>query len=49
MKIMKIIKLIYDRYENDIGFAEGNYEDHDHEIIKKINDKKYKAYRNIKK
>lgn len=44
---MKIIKLIYDRYENDIGFAEGNYEDHEHEIIKKINDKKISNDRKI--
>lgn len=34
-----VIKLIYDKYQNDIGFTEGeNDSDHKHELITKINE-----------
>ena len=34
-----VIKLIYDKYQNDIGFTQGeNDSDHKHELITKINE-----------
>ena len=34
-----VIKLIYDKYQNDIGFTQGENEiDHKHELITKINE-----------
>ena len=37
---MKVIKLVYDKYENDYGFTEGGIADHIHEKIEQIGDKK---------
>ena len=37
---MNVIKLVYDKYENDYGFTEGEIDDHIHETIKQIGDKK---------
>ena len=37
---MNIIKLVYDKYENDYGFTEGEMDDHIHKTIKQIGDKK---------
>ena len=39
---MNVIKLVYDKYENDYGFTEGymEMEDHIHEKIEQIGDKK---------
>ena len=37
---MNIIKLVYDKYENDYGFTEGEIDDHIHVTIKQIGDKK---------
>jgi RNase adaptor protein for sRNA GlmZ degradation len=40
---MNVIKLVYDKYENDYGFTEGDMDDindHIHEKIEQIGDKK---------
>ena len=37
---MNVIKLVYDKYENDYGFTEGEMDDHIHKTIKQIGDKK---------
>jgi len=36
---MKVIKLVYDKYENDYGFTEGEIGDHVHDRIEQIGDK----------
>jgi len=36
---MNIIKLVYDKYENDYGFTEGDISDHIHDKIEQIGDK----------
>jgi len=37
---MKVIKLVYDKYENDYGFTEGEIGDHEHTKIEQIGDKR---------
>ena len=44
---MKVIKLIYDKYENEIGFVEGSYEKHTHQVIESINDELVKKDREL--
>ena len=45
---MEIIKLIYSKNENDIGFTDGNYDiDHKHEILDEINDNIINKDRNL--
>ena len=47
IKSMNVVKLIYDKYENDYGFTEGIIEDHKHEIISDIeinNDRELTIY-----
>ena len=37
---MNVTKLVYDKYENDYGFTEGDISDHIHDKIEHIGDKK---------
>jgi len=45
---MKVIKLVYDKYENDYGFTEGEIADHIHEKIEQIGDKKIDNERELR-
>ena len=42
-----MIKLIYDKYENDLGFIQGENEDHTHTILTTINENPIKIDRKL--